>query len=95
MGDKGPRLTMRPTLAGRYLVFQPGQARADVSKRITDEAERERLLYEVTGKIRQSTNVQTILSTTAQEITKAIGAQHAEVKITIDNTPEIKEMKHE
>jgi ribonuclease G len=43
MGDKGPRLTMRPTLAGRYLVFQPGQARAEISKRITDEAERERL----------------------------------------------------
>ncbi|MFP6740625.1 MAG: ribonuclease E/G, partial [Alphaproteobacteria bacterium] len=43
IGDKGPRLTMRPTLAGRYLVYQPGQARVDVSKRITDEAERERL----------------------------------------------------
>jgi ribonuclease G len=43
MGDKGPRLTMRPTLTGQYLVYRPGQARIDVSKRITDEAERERL----------------------------------------------------
>lgn len=43
MGDKGPRLSMRPTLAGQYLVYQPGQRRADVSRRITDETGRERL----------------------------------------------------
>lgn len=43
MGDKGPRLTMRPALSGRYLVFQPGQGGVAVSRRITDEAVRDRL----------------------------------------------------
>ena len=43
MGDKGPRLTMRPALAGRYLVLQPGQSGVAVSRRITDEAARDRL----------------------------------------------------
>ncbi len=80
------------TLAGSLAAII---ANTRLLQRVRRQAERERLLYEVTGKIRQSTNVQTILSTTAQEITKAIGAQHAEVKITIDNTPETIEMKHE
>ncbi len=40
---KGPRLTMRPSLVGRYVVFSPGQGGVEVSRRITDKAERERL----------------------------------------------------
>lgn len=43
MGDKGPRLTMRPALPGRYLVYQPGRDRVEISRRITEEAARERL----------------------------------------------------
>ena len=41
--QKGPRLTMRPTLAGRYLVFSPGQGAIEVSRRITQRLERKRL----------------------------------------------------
>ena len=53
--QKGPRLTMRPKLVGRYLVFSPGQCAGlgqgagremsgvEVSRRITGKAERERL----------------------------------------------------
>ncbi len=42
--DKGPRLTARPTLPGRYLVATPGQDDIRISRRIEDEGERDRLL---------------------------------------------------
>ena len=44
IADKGPRLTMRPAFAGRYLVYRPGGRGVDVSRRIAEGAERERLL---------------------------------------------------
>lgn len=47
--DKGPRLTMRPSLVGRYLVFHPGQGLLEVSRRITQKAERGRLTRLVEG----------------------------------------------
>ena len=43
MGTKGCRLTTYISLAGRYLVLMPGVAHVGVSRRITDEAEKERL----------------------------------------------------
>jgi GAF domain-containing protein len=56
-------------------------ANARLLDQIRRQAERERLLYEVTSKIRRSTDVQTILATTASELTRAIGARHAQIKI--------------
>ena len=41
--DKGARVSPRLSLAGRYLVLIPGGKETGVSKRIEDEAERERL----------------------------------------------------
>jgi len=41
--DKGPRLTRRPGLAGRYLVYGPGRPGVNVSRRIEDADERKRL----------------------------------------------------
>ena len=43
LGSKGPRVTSFVTLAGRHLVFAPLVPFRGVSKRVTDEAERERL----------------------------------------------------
>ncbi len=43
-GDKGPKLTSDITLAGRYLVLAPAQGRVAVSKRITDDGVRARLV---------------------------------------------------
>jgi len=57
------------------------QENARLLDQIRRQAERERLLYEVTSKIRRSADVQTILATTASELTKAIGARHARIKI--------------
>ena len=42
-GGKGPRVTTAVSLAGRTLVFLPGSREVGVSRRVADEAERERL----------------------------------------------------
>jgi len=42
-GGKGPRVTTAVSLAGRTLVFLPGAHEVGVSRRVADEAERERL----------------------------------------------------
>lgn len=43
-GDKGPRVTMKPTIAGRYVVLLPTMQTIGVSRHIQEEAERDRLL---------------------------------------------------
>jgi len=42
-GGKGPRVTTAISLAGRTLVYLPGAREVGVSRRVADEAERERL----------------------------------------------------
>jgi len=46
--DKGPKLTTRMTLPGVHLIYRPRQAGVGVSRRISDDAERDRLLGLVT-----------------------------------------------
>jgi ribonuclease G len=43
LGTKGARLTAHLTLAGHYLVYSPTLPQLGISRRITDEAERQRL----------------------------------------------------
>ncbi|MDI3299132.1 MAG: Rne/Rng family ribonuclease [Bacillota bacterium] len=43
VGTKGARVTRKLTLPGRFLVLQPASEHVGVSRRIADEAERERL----------------------------------------------------
>jgi GAF domain-containing protein/HAMP domain-containing protein len=76
---------MLGTLAGSLAAII---ANARLLQQVRRQAERERMLYEVTSKIRRSTNIQTILTTTADELTKALGAQHTQVKIAVENQPE-------
>ena len=71
---------MLGTLAGSLAAII---ANARLLQQVRRQAERERMLYEVTSRIRRSTNVQTILATTADELTKAIGARHAKVQIKV------------
>jgi GAF domain-containing protein/HAMP domain-containing protein len=56
-------------------------ANARLLEQLRAQAERERLIYEITSKIRRSTNMETILTTTASELTKAVGARGARIKI--------------
>jgi GAF domain-containing protein len=69
---------MLGTLAGSLAAII---ANARLLEQIRQQAERERTLYEVTGKIRRSTDIQTILATTASELTKAVGARRAQIRI--------------
>jgi ribonuclease E len=43
IGNKGPTLTTFISLPGRFLVFMPGVSKKGISRKIDDEAERERL----------------------------------------------------
>lgn len=58
-------------------------ANARLLEQIRNQAERERMLYEVASKIRRSTDMQTILATTASELTKIVGARHTQIKIGV------------
>lgn len=50
VGSKGARLTMNPSFPGRFLVLLPTNGSVSISRRIEDEAERQRLLAQV-GKL--------------------------------------------
>jgi GAF domain-containing protein len=56
-------------------------ANARLLEQIRTQAERERQLYEVTSKIRRSTDIHTILETTGNELMKLLGARHARIHI--------------
>jgi GAF domain-containing protein len=61
-------------------------ANARLLEQLRAQAERERLIYDITTKIRRSSNMEAILTTTASELTKAIGARGARIKIaTMDD----------
>ena len=60
-------------------------ANARLLEQIRAQAERERQLYEVTSKIRRSTDIHTILETTGNELMKVVGARRA--RITINPVP--------
>lgn len=75
---------MLGTLAGSLAAVI---ANARLLDQIRRQAERERVLYDVTSKIRRSTDVQTILATTASELTKAIGARGTQIKLSVQTEP--------
>lgn len=56
-------------------------ANARLLEQIRLQAERERLVYEVTSKIRRSTDIQSIMMTTASELTRITGARYAKLQI--------------
>ena len=53
----------------------------DFFRQIRAQAERERILFEIADKIRRTTDMETILSTTASELTRAVGATGAWIKL--------------
>lgn len=56
-------------------------ANARLLEQIRMQAERDRQVYEITGKIRRSTDIESILTTTASELTKIVGARHTRIQI--------------
>jgi GAF domain-containing protein len=56
-------------------------ANARLLEQIRAQAERERVLFEISDKIRRTTDMETILTTTVSELTRAVGANSARIKI--------------
>jgi len=56
-------------------------ANAKLLEQVRNQAEHNRMIYEITSKIRRSTDMQTILATTASELTKAVGAKYTKIAI--------------
>lgn len=66
-------------------------ANARLLEQIRLQAERERVIYEVTSKIRRSTDIQSILMTTASELTRITGARFAKIQVSPINDSESKD----
>jgi GAF domain-containing protein len=62
-------------------------ANARLLEQIRLQAERERIVYEATSKIRRSTDIQSILTTTASEITRIVGSRRTKIHIAPDADP--------
>ncbi|MFN3742041.1 MAG: GAF domain-containing protein [Anaerolineales bacterium] len=71
---------MLSTLAGSLAAII---ANARLLEQLRRRVERERLLFEITDKIRRSSDMQTILMTTAGELLRILGAQHATVELAL------------
>jgi GAF domain-containing protein len=56
-------------------------ANARLLEQIRAQAERERVLFEITDKIRRTTDLQTILTTTVSELTRITGASRVRIKV--------------
>lgn len=67
-------------------------ANARLLEQIRAQAERERFLFEISDKIRRTTDMQAIIATTASELTKAVGANSARIKLGISE-PDGKEKR--
>jgi GAF domain-containing protein/HAMP domain-containing protein len=57
-------------------------ANARLLARVRAQAERERAIYEISGRIRRATDVRSVLETTATELTKAVGARRAQIRLS-------------
>jgi sigma-B regulation protein RsbU (phosphoserine phosphatase) len=58
-------------------------ANARLLEQIRARAERERILFEITDKIRRTTDMDTILATTVSELTRAVGANRAKIQVGV------------
>jgi hypothetical protein len=56
-------------------------ANARLLEQIRLQAERERVVFEVTSNIRRSTDIQSILMTTASELARVTGARYAKIHV--------------
>ena len=61
-------------------------ANAQLVLAVRRQVERQKILFEVTSKIRRSVDLNTILATSSSEICKALGARRAQIEITVGQT---------
>ncbi|HKG52829.1 MAG TPA: GAF domain-containing protein [Anaerolineales bacterium] len=65
-------------------------ANARLLEQIRAQAERERILFEISDKIRRTTDMETILTTTVSELARAVGASSARIKIGVSSSTDQK-----
>jgi len=70
---------MLGTLAGSLAAII---SNAKLLEQVRNQSEYNRLIYEITSKIRRSNDMQTILATTASELTRALGARYTKIAIS-------------
>ncbi|MGB8214727.1 MAG: GAF domain-containing protein [Anaerolineales bacterium] len=58
---------------------------ARLIEQVRHQVDYQRLLFDVTSKIRRSTDMHTIMATTTAELSKALGAQRAHIKLEIED----------
>lgn len=68
-------------------------ANARLLEQIRTQSERERLIYDAAGKIRRSTDIQSILMTTASEIARITGARFTKIKLKPENGSELEDVR--
>ena len=68
-------------------------ANARLLEQIRAQAERERILFEISDKIRRTTDMETILTTTVSELTRAVGANSARIKIGVPSSKDQKSLE--
>jgi transcriptional regulator with GAF, ATPase, and Fis domain len=77
-------LRMLNTLASQVAVVARN---TQLLENARQKAERERLLFDITNKIRRSTDIHSILQTTANELGIALDARRAHIEIKTENSP--------
>ena len=70
-------------------------ANARLLEQIRAQADRERVLFEITDKIRRTTDLQTILTTTVSELTQATGASRVRIKVGLSANEPLKKASDE
>jgi GAF domain-containing protein len=73
---------MLGTLAGSLAAII---AHSRLLEQFRQQIERERLLYEITNKIRRTTNPDKILAITADELSKTLNTRHTQISISLQN----------
>jgi sigma-B regulation protein RsbU (phosphoserine phosphatase) len=74
---------MLATLAGSLAAII---SNAKLLEQVRAQAERERVLFEITGKIRRAPDIQSILATTASELTRVVGARRAQIRVSAEGS---------
>jgi GAF domain-containing protein len=72
------------TLAGSLAAII---AHSRLLEQFRQQIEYDRLLYDITTNIRRTSNIQTILETTATEISRALGAKRTRISINVEKQP--------
>jgi len=60
-------------------------AHSRLLEQFRQQVEFDHLLYEITNKIRRTSNINSILEITANELNKTLGARRASIKIDLEN----------